>query len=150
MSDDIEKRAMPIGPGSHERSQQAVSALRVSIPIATVPCVACGKALKCAIPGDRRENQPYAGTAFVTRGHYGSTVFDPMDDSALEINVCDDCLLRAGLADRVLHHKNRGPHRKRVLSWKRDAQAIETRRAETEGLGAQHESAVVEDHAPGV
>lgn len=35
---------------------------------------------------------PINGTAFRTYGHYGSTVFDPMDGSFLEIVICDNCL----------------------------------------------------------
>ena len=35
---------------------------------------------------------PIGGTVFRTYGHYGSTVFDPMDASYLEIVVCDPCL----------------------------------------------------------
>jgi hypothetical protein len=30
-------------------------------------------------------------------------VFDPMDGSVLEINVCDACLLRAAKLGRVIH-----------------------------------------------
>lgn len=63
-----------------------------------LPCIACGRELQsCARP-----NQPLDGLAFSSRGHYGTTVFDPMDGSALEINVCDDCLERAGERRRVL------------------------------------------------
>ena len=40
-------------------------------------------------------NQPYGGLAFQSEGHYGSTVFDPMDGTYLEVNICDECLLRA-------------------------------------------------------
>lgn len=35
---------------------------------------------------------PIGGTVFRTYGHYGSSVFDPMDASYLEIVVCDECL----------------------------------------------------------
>ena len=71
-----------------------------------VPCFVCGKQLAPAIPPEVRirkdANQPYAGTAFTSHGHYGSTVFDPMGPGTiLELNICDDCL-RAG-AERVLH-----------------------------------------------
>ena len=64
-----------------------------------VPCIVCGKVLQSAIPG--AINQPYAGTAFMTTGHYGSTAFDPMDGSRLEIIVCDPCLILA--IGRVMH-----------------------------------------------
>lgn len=38
--------------------------------------------------------QPMGGLHFLTYGHYGSTVFDPMDGSKLNIAVCDDCLTK--------------------------------------------------------
>jgi hypothetical protein len=69
-------------------------------------CICCGNALENFDPGSR--NQPYAGTAFTTHGHYGSTVFDPMPDlrghgEMLEINVCDNCLTAAAKLGRVAH-----------------------------------------------
>lgn len=36
--------------------------------------------------------QPNDGLCFETKGHYGSTFFDPMDGSVLEIVICDKCL----------------------------------------------------------
>jgi hypothetical protein len=60
----------------------------------TLPCIVCNKALEPAME-DADINQPYGGLAFQSEGHYGSTVFDPMDDTYLEINICDECLLRA-------------------------------------------------------
>lgn len=69
-----------------------------------VPCLKCGKQLKDATNSSPAEyNQPYAGTAFTTNGHYGSTVFDPFDpDELLEIVICDDCMKEAAEANRVL------------------------------------------------
>lgn len=32
------------------------------------------------------------GVSFISHGHYGSSVFDPMDGSSLEISLCDDCV----------------------------------------------------------
>jgi hypothetical protein len=32
------------------------------------------------------------GTVFRTYGNYGSTVFDPMDSTFLEITICNPCL----------------------------------------------------------
>lgn len=63
----------------------------------TLRCIACGAELKSALSEDVQgmygvDNQPYAGTAFESHGHYGSMFFDPMDGSKIEINVCDDCL----------------------------------------------------------
>lgn len=66
----------------------------------TLNCIVCNKQLESATPGET--NQPYGGTTFTTRGHYGSTVFDPMDGSFLEINICDECLTRAGERKQVL------------------------------------------------
>ena len=68
----------------------------------TLPCIVCDKELEPAIPEPhgRAENQPYAATSFWTAGHYGSTVFDPMDGTRLEINVCDGCLTKKN--DKVL------------------------------------------------
>lgn len=36
--------------------------------------------------------QPDDGVEFSSFGHYGSTVFDPMDGTFLSICVCDDCI----------------------------------------------------------
>lgn len=65
----------------------------------TLPCIICDKALESAIPEHDNHNQPYAGTAFIASGHYGSTVWDPNDSMVLgaiprylEINICDDCI----------------------------------------------------------
>lgn len=35
---------------------------------------------------------PMSGLHFQSYGHYGSTVFDPMDGSSLDIAICDECL----------------------------------------------------------
>lgn len=56
-------------------------------------CFKCGKQLENLAPTfDSEGYQPYEGTAFKTYGHYGSTAFDPMDGSSLEIVICDYCL----------------------------------------------------------
>lgn len=64
-----------------------------------LPCIVCGKALRNVT--DDSSNQPNDGTAFQTEGHYGSTVFDPMDGTVLEVNLCDPCLLAAAEQGRV-------------------------------------------------
>ena len=64
-----------------------------------MPCFRCDSPTEAAMPGT--VNQPYAATAFMTQGHYGSTVFDPMDGTWLEINICDDCL--KAHSEKVLH-----------------------------------------------
>lgn len=70
-----------------------------------LPCIACGRELQ-NVTGDS-ENQPYNGTAFESHGHYGSTIFDPMDGHFLEINICDACL--ALHRDRVMEGRDRKP-----------------------------------------
>lgn len=62
-------------------------------------CFKCGKELESVFPD---KFQAYAGTQFVSYGHYGSTVFDPMNESEyIEIVICDDCLLKN--SDNVSH-----------------------------------------------
>jgi uncharacterized protein (DUF2225 family) len=58
-------------------------------------CIVCNTELEnldIAYPDDNEKVHPIDGTVFRTYGHYGSTVFDPMDASYLEIVVCDRCL----------------------------------------------------------
>lgn len=64
-------------------------------------CIVCKTELRNIDAGDV-ENQPAGGTAFQSSGHYGSTAFDPMDGTYLEINVCDGCLVAAGKDGNVL------------------------------------------------
>ncbi len=56
---------------------------------APLPCFVCRKELWNIFNG---HNQPDNSCTFNSHGHYGSTVFDEMDGSQLEINVCDECL----------------------------------------------------------
>jgi hypothetical protein len=70
-----------------------------------LPCIACGRELHNV--DDMAGNQPYNGTAFTTHGHYGSTIYDPMDGHYLEINVCDACL--ALHPERALEGRDRRP-----------------------------------------
>jgi hypothetical protein len=45
-----------------------------------------------AYPEDKPQVHPIGGTAFRTYGHYGSSVFDPMDATYMEVVFCDPCL----------------------------------------------------------
>ncbi len=54
-----------------------------------LPCIVCDKPLEDAM-SETEGNQPYAGTAFTSQGHYGSTVFDS-DGGYLELNICAEC-----------------------------------------------------------
>ncbi len=52
-------------------------------------CVRCDKKMENLMDDGL---QPSGGLAFRTHGHYGSTEFDPMDGSWIDICLCDDCL----------------------------------------------------------
>lgn len=75
----------------------------------TLSCLACGKELESAIPDDLHSstvNQPSEGTSFQSHGQYGSTVWDPFDGHYIEINICDDCLRKAGQQRQVLYSQD--------------------------------------------
>ena len=58
-------------------------------------CIVCNTEVEnwdIAYPEGDSQVHPIDGTAFRTYGHYGSSVFDPMDASYLDIVVCDPCL----------------------------------------------------------
>lgn len=63
------------------------------------PCLVCGKALEREF--DEFESQPAEGVMCRTRGNYGSRIFDDFAGEALDFNLCDDCLVRAGEQGRV-------------------------------------------------
>jgi hypothetical protein len=61
-------------------------------------CFKCGRKLTPAFEDADSlvhvPNQPRGGTTFITHGHYGSTVFDPVSDiNTLTINICDPCMI---------------------------------------------------------
>ena len=61
----------------------------------THPCIICGTPVECMEydnEDDRRGLHPMDGTEFFTYGHYGSTVFDPMNGSSMHIVICNTCL----------------------------------------------------------
>lgn len=69
-------------------------------------CIVCLRNLDDAMGGrfDDSLKQPHGGTTFTTRGHYGSTSFDPMiGDESLAITVCDTCLVDR-LDNKVIAH----------------------------------------------
>lgn len=83
------------------------------------PCLVCGKPLQPVFPDSDVVNQPNGATAFWTAGHYGSTVFDRMDGSTLNINICDDCLRETGrkYPERLLRTYTRTHHETQVLGY---------------------------------
>ncbi len=71
-------------------------------------CIVCDYQPDTAYNGCEN-NQPYKATAFTTHGHYGSTFFDSMGSSSIEINVCDDCLRKAVAKKQVLYYTHLRP-----------------------------------------
>ena len=64
-----------------------------------IPCLVCGKELDNWVyesrGGDSEiEVHPMDGLQFRTYGHYGSTIFDPMDGTFLDIAICDPCIMK--------------------------------------------------------
>jgi hypothetical protein len=71
-------------------------------------CICCGSDMKNI---DKDGHQPSGGLSFISHGHYGSSYFDPMDGSYIQIAVCDVCLQFYN-EDRVSHSKrHREPDR---------------------------------------
>ncbi len=75
-----------------------------------LPCVKCNKPLINCDEGS--DNQPYAGTEFISYGHYGSTIYDAVeiDGTSMElvVNLCDTCILRAVEAGVIQSRANDG------------------------------------------
>jgi len=65
-----------------------------------LPCIVCAKTLTNVF--EDVVNQPKGGTIFRSSGNYGSTVFDEIDASFLEVNICDDCLKAASEQQQIL------------------------------------------------
>lgn len=74
----------------------------------TLPCIVCGKKLKDI--GSGSINHPSEGISFSSPGQYGTTAFDPMDGSLLEINICDGCIVAAARVRRVLFKQPASRH----------------------------------------
>lgn len=71
----------------------------------TLRCIKCEKQMRNFSNGC---HQPDNGLGFHTRGAYGSTYFDPMDGSYLELSICDDCVQEAD-AKGLVHHGEPDP-----------------------------------------
>jgi hypothetical protein len=61
----------------------------------SLPCIVCRKQMERVFEGGY-ELQPNDGLHFHSEGAYGSTVFDPMDLSTLDVVICDECIVKAG------------------------------------------------------
>jgi hypothetical protein len=61
-----------------------------------VECFICDKSLDNwdyeTHNGEKITVHPMSGLHFRTYGHYGSAIFDPMDDSSIDIAICDECV----------------------------------------------------------
>ena len=58
-------------------------------------CFCCDKKLGSAMRGkDEFRFPPNDATVWRSYGNYGSTVFDPMNNSFLEAYICDACLVK--------------------------------------------------------
>lgn len=69
--------------------------------LAALPCIVCRKVLSNVF--EDAHNQPDKGMVFNSNGHYGSTLFDEMNGSYLELNICDSCMVDLSDAGLVLH-----------------------------------------------
>jgi hypothetical protein len=90
----------------------------MTTPVRVLDCFKCGKTLAPAFfKEDHVVNQPYAGTTFISHGHYGSTAFDPTPASSqfLELNICDDCL--AANREQVLLGQSRQRYECDYTEW---------------------------------
>lgn len=67
----------------------------------TPPCFKCNKPMERVFDGGW-ELQPNDGLHFDTTGAYGSTKFDPMDGSSLNIIICDDCIVEGAKQGLVM------------------------------------------------
>jgi hypothetical protein len=56
---------------------------------ATLNCFRCDRLLNNITPSGV---QPVDGLAFHSYGHYGTSYFDPLDGTCIQIAVCDECL----------------------------------------------------------
>lgn len=83
-------------------------------------CIVCDKDLKNVF--GKSINQPEFGLTFTTVGNYGSIVFDPMDGSYLEVNICDECLKKASKEQKVLLNVPEIPLKNtHTMEWKYDS-----------------------------
>lgn len=57
-------------------------------------CIICFRELRDfnETTGKDRGFHPIGGLEFITYGHYGSTVFDPVNGDSLHVVICDTCV----------------------------------------------------------
>jgi len=86
---------------------------RSEVPGFKMKCLVCKVELSHVFGDGDGPFQPYAGTAFSSGGHYGSTVFDPCDSTSLEVFICDGCLRELA---HLCVHRTHG--RREVIRYK--------------------------------
>ena len=80
-------------------------------------CLVCDKAMPNIMEGEGV--QPNGGLAFLTMGHYGSTLFDPMRErETLEICVCDECLSKVAPRGKIIYRERVGAPKYKYKTWK--------------------------------
>lgn len=84
--------------------------------VATLPCIVCGLKLEQTGPGGDN-NHPMDGLIFRSPGQYGSTKFDPVDGSTLEINICDPCIIKAAKKKTVLFNASPMERKIKTAYW---------------------------------
>lgn len=65
----------------------------------TVPCMVCDKELDAC---SDTQNHPSQGTAWITKGHFGSC-YDYCDDTQIEMNICNACCLKKADTHMIRH-----------------------------------------------
>ncbi|MGA2412740.1 MAG: hypothetical protein ABSG46_20450 [Candidatus Binataceae bacterium] len=68
------------------------------------PCIICGVTLHRAWD-EGLEQQPEDGIMCETAGNYGSTVWDRTNGERLAFNICDPCMVNAGIQGRVMTYR---------------------------------------------
>jgi hypothetical protein len=85
--------------------------------IKPLPCIRCDKLLEPVDP-EHMPLQPDCGVMFSASGNYGSEVFDPMDRTHLEINLCDECVIIARDQGRLLRKRRPSCHHEHeIVEW---------------------------------
>jgi hypothetical protein len=86
--------------------EDALASVRDTI-LCPIPCFRCGEHLEEV--DEEGINQPHGAQVFISNGHYGATLFDPIDGSWLELNICDNCLKQYQSRGRILVGKQYAP-----------------------------------------
>jgi hypothetical protein len=94
-------------------------------------CIKCGAVPDPVFQGEEELNQPYAATTFDSTGHYGSTVWDPMNTpwggsrQFIQINVCDPCLTEAAGEGKVLRGITTTSYDTRTEPWAPEEEEVD-------------------------